>query len=243
MNTSGKTIVITGGNSGIGYELVKQLHTNNKLIIISRSQKNWVELNTLDNNIHRIQCDLSKMHDVITLADSLITKNDPIDIVVHCAAIQLTPKLTEKNFSFSGIETEINTNFTSVIWLTHRLLPKLLKRPKASIVNITSGLAIYPKTESAVYSATKAALHSFSQSLRYQLENTPITVTEVLLPLVDTPMTRGRGKRKMPPDIAAMKIIAAIQSEKSEVYVGKARCLPLLSRIWPKLIKNILKRY
>lgn len=170
-------------------------------------------------------------------------KEITLEVLVNCAAIQNTPKLIDRDFRFDAIAPEVITNFVAPVWLSHLLLPDLLTRSEATIVNISSGLAFYPKTTSAVYCATKAALHNFSQSLRYQLAETTVCVMEVILPLVDTPMTRGRGRGKVSPEYAAQKIIEGIQRNRNEIYVGKARLLPLMMRIWPSHVKRILQRY
>lgn len=244
MKLSKQTILVTGGNSGIGLNLIKQLHPmDNTLVVISRSKTNWSQLSRYKPKITTLQCDLSKKEEIEKLINTLDEKAIKPEILINCAAIQLTSHLTEESFSFSGIEKEINTNFTSVVSLSYLLLPLLLSKEKSLIVNITSGLALFPKTGSAVYCATKAALHSFSQSLLYQLENTPLKVTEVLLPLVDTPMTKGRGKGKISAEFAAQKIIHGIEQGRDEVLIGKVRLLPILARLWPGLAKGILRKY
>jgi len=246
-----RTILITGGNSGIGYQLAKQLHAkNNRIIIVSRTRNNWQGILEKWPDIKLFQCDLSQKSEVLQLLETLRSKEQQegqqvglkIDSLIHCAAIQNTPRLVDNSFSFDDIEVEVTTNFTSIVWLTHQFLPSLLARPEAMIVNLSSGLAIYPKTSSAVYCATKAAVHSFSQSLRYQLMDSKVSVVEVLLPLVETPMTRGRGSNKMSPSDAALHIIEGVERNKTEIYVGKAKVLPFLSRISPSLTKYILKK-
>ena len=244
MKLTQQTILITGGNSGIGLNLVKQLHSmGNSLIVISRSQNNWEQLSRLHPGVHCLQCDLSNKEQVVHLVESLNAENRVVDVLVNCAALQFTPKLIDDDFSFDSVDTEIHTNFSAIVWLSYLLLPKLLLRPSSAIVNLSSGLAIYPKTASAVYCAPKAAVHSFSQSLRYQLSDSPVKVIEVLLPLVDTPMTAGRGKGKISSELAAKKIIKGIEQGRDEIYVGKAKFLPFMARLWPGLMKRILRGY
>jgi len=244
MKLSQQTILVTGGNSGIGFNLVKQLHDQgNWLVVVSRSQNNWQQLSNYEPKIRTLQCDLSQAEEVNDLVQTLQKENIEPDVLINCAAIQLTPKLTDVEFSLPGIETEVSTNFISVVSLSYLLLPVLLSKPQSAIVNITSGLALFPKTGSAVYCATKAAVHSFSQSLRYQLAHTPVQVTEILLPLVDTPMTSGRGNGKISAESAAQRIIKGVQQGCNEVLVGKVRLLPILARLWPGLAKGILRKY
>lgn len=244
MNLSKKNILITGGNSGIGLQLAKLLHARgNQLVITSRSTRHWDELAQLNPQVIRLQCDLSKKEQVLQLVQQLKDKGIGLDILVNCAAIQHTPMLLDKEFSFNDIETEVATNFNAPVWLTYLLLPTLVSRPEAAIVNLSSGLALYPKSTSAVYCATKAALHNLSQSLRYQLINTSVQVSEVILPLVDTPMTAGRGRGKISPVQAAKEIIQGIDKNRDEIYVGKARLLPVMMRNWPGLVRRILREY
>jgi uncharacterized oxidoreductase len=175
--------------------------------------------------------------------DAVIAAHPDISILINNAAVQLTPTFISDDFDFDGIGYEITTNLTSPLWITSLLLAGTLVRQKeALIVNISSGLAFFPKRESAVYSASKAALHSISQSLRYQLEETSVGISEVILPLVDTPMTHGRGKGKISPVSAARGIIEGIENGRKEIYLGKARLLPVLMWVAPFIVKNILKR-
>ncbi|MCU7906336.1 MAG: SDR family NAD(P)-dependent oxidoreductase [Candidatus Thiodiazotropha sp. (ex Epidulcina cf. delphinae)] len=244
MELSQKNILITGGNSGIGLSLVKQLSAlGNSLIVVSRSQKNWSDFSRYRPAVVTMQCDISKEHDVLSLMEKLKSANIALDILINSAAVQYTCRLTDEDFSFTDIGTEVNTNFTSIVRLCSLLLDGLLSRPHSAIVNLSSGLAFYPKTSSAVYCATKAALHSFSQSLRYQLADTSVQVTEVILPLVSTPMTEGRVGGKMSPDAAAKAIIDGMKKECNEIYVGKAGFLPVMMRLSPGFVKWMLKKY
>jgi uncharacterized oxidoreductase len=133
-------------------------------------------------------------------------------------------------------------NFLAPVWLSYLALGVFQANARRSaIVNVSSGLAFYPKTSSAVYCATKAALHSLSQSLRYQLEGTNTRVVEAFLPVVDTPMTAGRGEEKISAAQAALEIVAGITRGHNEIFVGRTRWLPVLTRISPAIPRTILK--
>jgi len=117
----------------------------------------------------------------------------------------ITATFIDEEFRYESISYEIALNFTSICSMTYLLLPALLHKEKAIIMNVNSGLGLTPKTSSAIYCATKGALNIFSQSLRYQLEKTNISVQQAFLDLVDTKMTKGRGKNKTAPEVAAKK--------------------------------------
>ena len=149
----------------------------------------------------------------------------------------------EPRRSHCSIEYETQVNFLAPVWLTTLLLPTLMQNQNTTaVVNISSGLAFAPKTSSAIYCATKAAIHSYSQSLRSQLVGTNIRVQEAILPLVDTPMTKGRGKHKMSADEAARQIIDGMSKQSEEIYVGITKMLRFVNRLSPSLVKNLMKR-
>ena len=128
-------------------------------------------------------------------------------------------------------------------YLTTLCLPLLRQQPQSTIVNVSSGLAIAPKSSAPVYCATKAALHIFSKALRYQMEDAApnIAVVEAILPLVDTNMTRGRGKEKISPEKVAKEIFEGMERNHHEIYVGKVKLFVLIHRVLPQLAERILR--
>lgn len=238
-----QTIMITGATSGIGKALCQNLALkDNHIIAVGRSQDKLDVLKQELGDATTIHCELTSKGAVIALAQRIEQDDLPVSVLINNAAVQYTPRFIDADFSFDSIDTEITTNFTSIAWLTSLMLPRLIDQPDGSaVVNMSSGLALYPKTSSALYCATKAALHSLSQSLRYQLEGTKVHVSEVLLPLVDTPMTEGRGKGKLTPAFAAAETIHGVENNRDEIYIGLARVLPLLNRISPALTRRILR--
>lgn len=243
MNLQNQTIMITGATSGIGKALCLQLAARgNQIIAVGRSADKLDALMQDLEGAFAIRCDLTSKSSIIALAQRIERDDLPVSVLINNAAVQYTPRFTDADFSFDSIEAEIATNFTSIAWLTALMLPRLIQRPTAAaIVNMSSGLAYYPKSSSALYCASKAALHSLSQSLRYQLNDTRVSVSEVLLPLVDTPMTEGRGANKLTPQYAAEQTIRGVENGLDEIYVGKTRILPILNRISPALTKRILR--
>lgn len=245
MLNSPRTILITGGTSGIGASLVRQLNDQgHHIVTIARDTAKLEHLTNQYPGLHGYPCDLASRQQVEELCTKILEKHADISVVINNAGVQYTPTFLDTGFHFDAIEHETRINFLAPVWLSCLLLPALINQDRTcAIVNISSGLALAPKTSSAVYCATKAAIHSFSQSLRYQLDGSNVRVMEVILPLVDTPMTAGRGQRKLPPDEAASRIMRGIQSGKDEIYVGIARVLPLLMRVSPSIAKTLLRKH
>ena len=237
-----KRIVITGGTSGVGYEMVEALYEKNDLIIISRSGNKLKKLKEKYKEIIIYESDLSNLSDIKKVGEEITSNFKHIDILINNAAVQNTPTFLEDNFSYNSISEEINLNFTAVCSLSYLLLPSLRHEEEAIILNINSGLGLSPKTNSAIYNATKGAINIFSQSLRYQLENTNIVVQQAFLQLVDTQMTKGRGKNKMTAKDACSSILDGVEKGILDNDIGKVKILRLLLRIAPSIVKKIMKK-
>lgn len=237
------TILITGGTSGVGYELVSKLYAaGHHLIVIARNTEKLAALALELPGISVYDCDLADGAALGSALDAIAAAHPDLSIVINNAAIQYATRLTAADFDHDMMVREVATNLIAPVRISQRLLANLIRRGgRCAIVNVSSGLAFYPKTDSTLYCATKAALHSFSQSLRYQLEGTTVAVIEAILPLVDTPMTEGRGTGELPAAEAADRIIAGIERDQAEIYVGKAKLIPLLMRVAPSLLRKSLK--
>lgn len=243
MQLKDRTILVTGGTSGIGREIVAQLAPVNKTIIVIAT--NPVKLDELKNNYENVvtyQCSLAKKMEVEETIGDIVERYKDLTVVVNNAGIQMTPMFHEKEFSFDSIDTEVTINLTAQIWISALTLGHFLNLDaSATYINVTSGLGLYPKKNSAVYCATKAGLLNFTRSFRYQLEATPIKAHAAILPLVDTPMTEGRGKGKISAKQAASEIIEGVEKGKEDIYVGKTKLMPMLSRVSPTLMASIMK--
>ena len=242
MKLKNKRIVITGGTSGVGYEMVKALYQENELIVIARSKEKLKAQKSEYKDIITYQADLSNVVEVQRVGEEIAGRFEHIDILINNAAVQNTPTFLEDNFSYNSISNEINLNFTAVCSLSYLLLPSLRHEEEAVILNINSGLGLSPKTNSAVYNATKGAINIFSQSLRYQLESTNIVVQQAFLQLVDTQMTKGRGKNKMTAKDACSSILDGVEKGILDNDIGKVKILRLLLRIAPSIVKKIMKK-
>ena len=242
MKLTGKNIILTGGTTGIGREMVKLLKDDNRLLVIASNKNRLDSLSSEFNGISTRQVDLASIEEINDASKYILREHEKVDILINNAAVQYLPKFTDESFNIDGIEEEVAINFTAVCRLTSLLLPALKKSSRGVIVNVNSGLALAPKTTSAIYCATKAALDNFSRSLRYQLESSNVDVLQAFLPLVETPMTEGRGSGKMLASDAARAIIQGIEQGRKENYIGKSKLLAVLMRIAPSIARNIMKK-
>jgi uncharacterized oxidoreductase len=212
------------------------------VIVLGRNPEKLARLTDEFNNVCTYQCALEDGESLEGTLSAVKRAFPAISVVINNAGIQETAQLTSEKFRYSSIDNEIAINLTAPIKICSlMLMPMLTLGSEAAFVNVTSGLALFPKTSSAVYCATKSALRSFSISLRYQLEGTQVSVHEAILPLVDTPMTEGRGKGKLSPIKVATDITHGVERGKSEIFIGKAKLIPVLSRISPALMASIMK--
>jgi len=206
-------IVLTGGSSGIGAVLRDRLLAEgHSLIILARRASELAPHPRLTPMV----CDLADSAAVRAAVQHIGQDHRDTAMLINNAALQYAYLLTHEDFDPAMMEREAAINLLAPALLAHGLFPVLRLHGGASaIVNISSGLAFFPKQTSALYCATKAGLHSFSQSLRWQIEGDGIDVIEAILPLVDTPMTHGRGTGKLSPDFAALAIIAGIKARRA----------------------------
>lgn len=239
---SNKIIVITGGTSGIGYQMVKILQKENRIIVIARNQNKLDDLVKEFPKLLTLHADLSNLKETESVAESLKKDYEYIDVLVNNAAVQNTPKYLDDDFKYENIAHEITLNLTSICSLSYLLLPLLLKDSDSIIMNINTGLALSPKTSSAIYCGSKGGLAVFTQSLRYQLRETNISVQQAFLDIVDTAMTAGRGKKKMTAENAARNIIDGMQRNILDHDIGKVKYLRLLLRLAPSIAKRMMMK-
>ncbi len=242
MNTSGNTVLITGGSSGIGLSLAQQLLVlGNKVIITGRDKTRLAAAQKKIPGLLIYPGDLAWNDNILDLADHIRQQYPDLNMLVNNAGVQYSYSFLSEPELTGKIDYEIFCNLTAPIKLTGLLLPLLLKKENAAIVNISSALWIAPKKSAAVYCATKAGIHNYTRSLRFQLEHTDVKVFEIIPPLVDTPMTAGRGKSKMSSDELARRIIRSLAVNKYEAYIGKSGLLKILNRFIPSIAERIMK--
>jgi short-subunit dehydrogenase involved in D-alanine esterification of teichoic acids len=242
MKLSHNTILITGGASGIGLAFAKLLHdNNNKIIVCGRNKTRLDKLKVQLPDIATYQCDLADETELNRLADTVLANHPDLNILINNAGVQYNFLFTEEQPHAGFASEEVTVNLLAPIQLTDRLLPNLMRQNNAAIINITSALAIAPKKCAAVYCATKSAMRSFTQALRYQLEDSSVSVFELIPSLVDTNMTRGRGDSKITPHTLASQALKAIASDKHEILIEKTKILYLLYRLMPFVAYRLLK--
>ncbi len=237
---SSQTILVTGASQGIGRELALQLAAQGHTVIAWARSADL--LTTLASERIVVQVvDLANTAALPSQAAQLLTAHPQLSGVIHNAAIQIERYLTDK--TPEQVAQEIAINLTAPIVLTQCLLPHLKTQPKAFVCNISSALALAAKRNSAVYCATKAGLHLFSDSLRAQLAGTGVQMTEVMPPTVETRMTAHRTVPKMAAADVARLTIAAIKAGKRSVLLGKGKLLGVLLYCVPPLAKKIMLKF
>ncbi|MET0051738.1 MAG: SDR family NAD(P)-dependent oxidoreductase [Candidatus Thiodiazotropha sp.] len=244
MKLTGNTVFITGGTSGIGLALARQLTAlSNQVIICGRNEPRLAAVKKELPNLVTYPCDLTDRHDVRRLSHTLKTNHSRLNILINNAGVQYHNPFNGESVQADWIHEEIHTNLLAPILLTGQLLPHLVSQDRAAVVNITSALAFAAKRSAPVYSATKAALRSFTQALREQLTGTSVSVFEVVPSLVDTPMTQGRGSGKISPESLVEQALDGMLRDKPEIRIEKTRLLYLLYRLSPNLARHIVSKH
>ena len=195
MQTNGNTILITGGGSGIGRELAHKWHDlGNTVIVAGRTQASLDETAVGHANIHTMIVDVGDADDLARFAKKVVEVHPAINVLVNNAGIMRFEDITEER-ELGDAEATIATNLLGPIRLIDGLIEHLKAQENAAIINVTSGLAFVPMPRTATYSATKAAMHSYTVSLRAKLEG-KVEVIELAPPAVQTELTPGQSTRE-----------------------------------------------
>lgn len=233
-------ILITGATAGIGEALLQKfLDLDNEIIAVGRNESKLEALAKADKRIIQFNCDISKQEALEQLILFVEQEHKDLNILINNAGIQYNYNFAHEHQLLHKVEHEISVNLLAPLKLITLLLPTLQLNDNSAIVNISSGLAIVPKAQAPVYCGTKAAIHIFSKSLRYQLDR--IKVFEIIPPIVDTAMTAGRGKGKISPEQLVKEFIRAFERDEYEVNIGKVKLLRIINRISPSLADSIMK--
>lgn len=196
MQMTGNTILITGGGTGIGRALAEAFHgLGNQVIVAGRRQSVLDETTASNPGMHSALLDIADPVAIRTFAEQIRSDFPALNVVVHNAGIMQNEDL--QGGTPDVAEATIATNLLGPIRLNTALLPLLLSQPHAAVLSVSSGLAFMPLALTPTYCATKAAIHSYTQSLRYQLQGTHVQVTELIPPYVQTEL-QGPGQASDP---------------------------------------------
>jgi uncharacterized oxidoreductase len=228
MKISGNTVLITGGGSGIGLALAEALlERRNEVIICGRRKGILKAAQNRMRELHFRVCDVSKARSRQTLVDWVLSEFKQLNLLVNNAGIQRQVDFLKGTRDLPKADDEIATNLMAPIHLSAQFLPHLKRKKAAAIINISSGLAFTPIAAVPVYCATKAALHSWSLSLRHQLRDTSVRIFEVAPPMVATELSGKRDRENdsdfvMSPEAVASGILRAMGRNQYEAALGAA---------------------
>jgi uncharacterized oxidoreductase len=216
MKSSGNTILITGGTSGIGRELAHQFHElGNKVIIAGRRQAMLDEVTAGHPGMAAYLLDVEDAREIRDFAAKVVADQPDLNVLLNNAGIMKAEDLTAETVDVAVAEATITTNLLAPIRLTSALLPHLRRRPRATIINVSSGLAFVPLVSTPTYNATKAAIHSYTISLRRQLQGSSVEVLELIPPAVQTDLMPGHAQNPhaMPLGAFIAETMAAFQEQ------------------------------
>lgn len=223
MNIQNKTVLITGGGSGIGFEVAKSLsELGNRVIITGRNEDKLLKAARTLKNVTAIRSDITQESDVVSLAKRIKNEFSDLSVLINNAGVARVHSLHTASDTFGIANEEMEINYLSVVRLTEHLLPVLKAQPESAIVNVTSIVVFATAVTIPTYSASKAALHAYTQVLRNALVNTPVKVFELMPPLVNTEMAKDIGGEThgIPSAEVASQLLTAIQNEVYEIHVG-----------------------
>jgi uncharacterized oxidoreductase len=230
MQLTGNTILVTGGGSGIGRGLAESLHQLGNQIIISGRRSDALASTTKANpGIVSLPLDVNDPEAIRAFAARVTAEYPSLNILINNAGIMKGENLRDLPSGLDDSEAVITTNLLGPIRLTAALLPHLQKQTHATIINVSSGLGFVPLPVTPTYSATKAALHSYTISLRVQLAETLVEVIEIIPPAVATDLTPGRTPNErmmsLPDYIEQTMQILKTQPTPSEICVEHVKFL------------------
>ncbi len=246
MKKSNKVVLITGGSSGIGLALAKIfLENKNTVIITGRNQSKLEAAKKALPEFHIMQNDVTSSADIQALVQKTESEFNGIDVLVNNAGVYHGFDLNKENHSLDKQPSEIDIDFAGPLRMVHYFLPQLKRSTEAAIVNVSSGLAFVPLTQAPVYSATKAAVHAWTQSIRLHLKPSNIRVIELMPPVVDTEMVAdltGDVPKKMAPSDLATAFWKGYLKNQEEITPGLSGQLKLMRRLAPGFIFNQLNK-
>jgi uncharacterized oxidoreductase len=249
MKISGNTILITGGTSGIGYELTKQLLAlGNDIVVTGRDAQKLEKVKSELPKVGVIRSDVSSPAEIESLCKKVTTEFPSLNMLINNAGIMREINIHTVDDSLSDLTREVDINLKGPIRMIRAFLPHLKERASAAIVNVSSGLAFVPLPIAPIYCATKAALHSFSMSLRVQLKNTHVRVFEIAPPATQTELLHGMSEDDLK-DVSVMRVddmvrasLKGMERDQFEICPGQAKQLRMMNRLAPAFILRQLSK-
>jgi uncharacterized oxidoreductase len=244
MKLKGRTILITGGSAGIGLAFALEfLELGNEVIVTGRRQAVLDKVQAKHPKIHTIQSDVADPAQVAALAARVKAEFPRLDVLMNNAGIMLYKNLRAPAADLAGLMAEMNINVGGVIGMTSAFID-ILTANKGTVINVSSALAFVPLPAAPIYSATKAAIHSYTQSLRFQLEQTGVEVIELMPPAVKTDLAadiaEGDGITLMTTDELVKQSFASFKAGALEIRPGQAKQLAFMRRFAPDFINRQL---
>jgi uncharacterized oxidoreductase len=233
MQITGNTILITGGTSGIGRALAEALHKErNQVIVAGRRKALLDEITAANPGMQSSIIDVANIDELPLFAAQQAAKYPALNVLINNAGIMKPEDLNDPSAPFDIVEDIVTTNLLAPLRLSTALLPQLKKQPKAAVINVSSGLAFLPLAMTPTYCATKAAIHSWSESLRYQLRDTKVEVLELIPPYVQTELMgqhQTQDPRAMPLADFITEVVEILRTQPNAKEICVERVKPLRS--------------
>ena len=243
MNLSNRTILITGGSAGIGLAFaLKFAELGNEVIVTGRRQKVLEDVKARHPKLHTIQSDVADPAQIAALAARVKADFPKLDVLMNNAGIMLYKNLRAPATDLAGLMAEVNINLGGVITTTSAFID-ILTANKGTVINVSSALAFVPLPAAPIYSATKAAIHSYTQSLRFQLEESGVEVVELMPPGVKTDMTTELaegGVTVITTEELVKQSFVALKTGAPEIRPGQSKQLAFMRRLAPDFINGQL---
>jgi len=244
MKLTGRTILITGGSAGIGVAFaLKFLELGYQVIVTGRRQSALDELKAKYPKLHTVQSDVADPAQIAFLAKRVKAGYPKLDVLMNNAGVMLHKNLKAPAADLDGLMTEVNINVGGVIRMTSAFID-ILTANKGTVINVSSALAFVPLPSAPIYCATKSAVHSYTESLQFQLEEAGVEVIELMPPAVKTALTadlpEGDGVTLITTDELIKQSFAALKAGKVEIRPGQANLLALMRRLAPNFINRQL---
>jgi uncharacterized oxidoreductase len=243
MRLTGRTILITGGSAGIGLAFaLKFLELGNEVIVTGRRRDVLDAVKARYPMLHTIQSDVADPAQISALAERVKRDFPKLDVLMNNAGVGFPKNLRASVDDLAGLMAEVEINVGGVIRTTSALMD-LLTANEGTVINVSSALALVPVPAMPIYSATKAAVHSYTQSLRFQLEDSGVEVIDLMPPAVRTDMTSEfdeAGISAITTDELVKQTVAALRAGKQEIRPGQSNLLALMRRLAPNFINRQL---